>query len=387
MNMNESQREELQGILNTLVDNRLEDHKAKMVAKFTDMKDTVLQSRHAWAGDGAFDPHDESEGAMKERKERVGKYLQALYQHKAHQDPSGLEKFGGVGAVTKADMTEGTGNVGGYLVPDELQLDILSIAKESSVFLPRCRSYDMKSDTKKVPALDSYPSVAWHNEGESITQTNPVLGEITLSTTRLDAYVTASNELLEDSAFSTITWLSNLFTQAMAQEVDSQILNGTGAPCSGILTAAAGASVVMGSGLTNFSSVTPDHLSDMMRQLESVVLPGSFFVANEDTRHHLRTLKDSDGNYLLGDTGRVWGLPFYSRSVCPADADSAISTAFLALCNPEYFVVGLRHGSMRMDMDPYTLLDTYKTRIRVVQRLALTIGKSDAFCRLLTAAA
>ncbi len=371
------EKKELQGVLNELVDQRIKGHADAMEAKFNDLRNTVIGSLYPHRSDISSEDKANLEG--------LAGFFKAAYRHARHKDDRGFEEFGGLDAVIKADMLEGTGSQGGYLVPTEMENTVLRIAGESSLFLGRTRNVTMTSNTKKVPALNTRPSVAWHQEGEEITQTSPTLDEVELTAYRLDAYVTVSNELLEDSRVNIATWLAQEFTEAMALEVDYQILNGTGAPCSGILTSAAGHSVVMATGLTNFSSITPTYLSEMISKLDTTALAGAFFVLHQSVAHYLRTLTDDQGRYLVDlSNGTLWGLPLYTRNVCPST--SGADTAFVALCNPKYFLTGMRHGAMRIDLDPYTHFTTNKTNIRVIWRMALNIGKAAAFVRLLTAA-
>jgi HK97 family phage major capsid protein len=188
-----------------------------------------------------------------------------------------------------------------------------------------------------------------------------------------------------------VEFLNQLFIEAMAKEYDSQALTGTmsgTSPCSGILTAACGYSVVMGSGLTAFSSVTATHLSEMISKLKASVLPGAVFVMNPKVFHFVRTLKTSDGTPIYSpiggaQSGTIWGHRVVQCDSAPST--SAANTAFIAFGNFSFFLLGDRLTTA-LALDPYGKFEKYQTRVRWVRRLAPKIGRADAFVRLLTAA-
>ncbi|BEQ14499.1 phage major capsid protein [Desulfoferula mesophila] len=382
MFLSQEDKKEIRGalgpIIQGVVDEKTAVLEAKVDSRLLDLKDS-LQNLHPSFSGSRISREDRA------NLEGLAGLLKGAYRHSRHGDARALDEFGGLDAVMKTDMTEGTGSQGGYTVPTELEGSILRIAEESSLFLGKTRGVSMGSNQITVPALNTPPSVAWHSEGDTITQTSPTLDQVTLNVYRLDAYVTVTNELLEDSRANIANWLAQEFTEAMGKEVDNQIFNGTGTPCSGILTAAAGHSVVMSAGDTNFSAITPTYLSEMMSKMDSTALAGAFFAMNQAVAHYLRTLTDSNGRYLVDlSNGNLWGLPIHTREVCPSS--SGAETAFVALCNPRYFLTGLRYGMMQIDMDPYSNFTSNKTNIRVIWRMALNIGKAAAFVRLLTAA-
>jgi HK97 family phage major capsid protein len=326
------------------------------------------------------------------RATKVGQYLQDLYFAKRDRNPEAIQRIARLHAERKAALQEDTGSEGGYLVPTELENEIIYISKQAGLE-KFCRTLGMQHKTKTVPALDNWPSVAWHSEEASITETEPTFAEISLTAKRLDAYATISNELLEDAAPDVVGFLVEIFGQAVAQEIDNQILNGTGTPCSGVLTAAAGYSVVLGAGKTSFSSVSGDDLSQMISKIESGARNGARFVFHKTISHYLRVMKDGSNRYVnvaspaqmptVGMGMNFWGYPFEESDSAPST--SAANTPFGVFGNFYYFLLGNRSG-IKIDLDPYGLFTTNQTRVRIIRRVALAVGRPNAFCRLLTAA-
>jgi len=306
---------------------------------------------------------------------------------KKNQDLSALADIQAVQA--KAQMQEGTDSEGGYLVPDEYAWEIAKLARAKSFALNQCTVLNMGTDTLKLPAEASLVSVAWTAEEGGITESEPTFGQVQLTAKRLDGYAKVTNELLQDSNIDIVGLLTEQFAYAVGLELDNQVLNGTGDPVSGVLTAKAGYSVVMGSGETNFSSISADDLSNMIAQIDEGYDDNLLFIFNKLIMHYIRTLKDDNNNYIYakpgnGVPGTVWEIPYFQSAKAPKTTGA--NTAFVVLGNFKYFYIGRRVGSMSLDIDPYGLFTTYATRFRIVTRWGLAVAMAKAFCRLLTAA-
>jgi len=289
----------------------------------------------------------------------------------------------------KAAMQEDTASEGGYLVPDEFQMDLIQLARNKSFALDLCSVVNMSRDTLKLPKEAALVSVAWTAEESGITESEPTVGEVSLSAKRLDGYAKVSNELLADSAVDIVGMLTEQFAYATGLELDNQVLNGTGSPVSGVLTAAADYSVVLGTGEVNFSSISADDLSEMISKIDEGYQANLTFIFNKLIMHYIRILKDTTNNYIYakpgnGVPGTIWEQPYRQSSKGPSSTGA--NTAFVALGNFKYFYIGRRLGAMALDIDPYGLFTNYQTRFRMVTRWGLSIAQATAFCRLLTAA-
>lgn len=289
-------------------------------------------------------------------------------------------------AVEKADLNEGTDAEGGYTVPDEYQWDLIMLNKDQTFALNACKVIPMGSDRLKVPKELTRGSVAWKDEAATIDQSDPTFDQVTLTTDKLTALTVASNEYLADSQIDVVSLLTDQFSYAMGLEIDNQVLNGTGDPVSGVLTAAAGFSVVMSG--NHFSTITFTEISELIDKIPEGYDNNLNLVFNKTIKHYIRTLKDSQNRFLLNDPGgvtpgTVWEVPYIKTSQAPKT--SGTSTAFVALGNWSYFYIGRRNGQMSLDVDPYGNFTTDQTRFRMITRWAFAIAQANAFARLITA--
>ncbi len=289
----------------------------------------------------------------------------------------------------KAQLQEDTSSEGGYLVPVEYEWDIIQLARAKSFALDLCSIINMTRDILNVPSEASLISVAWTAEEGAMPQSEPTFGQVQLNARRLDGYGKVTNELLQDSAIDIVSLLVEQFAYAIGMELDNQVLNGTGTPVSGVLTAAAGNSVVMATGNTSFSAVTGTNLSDIVYTLNTGDLANARYILGRLGMHYVRTLKDSNNNFIFAKVGEqvggtIWGFPYFvSEKVTNT---SAANTAFISFGDFKKFYIGRRLGAMALDLDPYSLFTTYATQFRMVTRWGMAIGRASAFCRLLTAA-
>lgn len=316
-----------------------------------------------------------------EKKERYAKFLIDVIEARHNGD-----------AEAKAALQEGTAAEGGIVVPEEFTSEILAFARLQSFALRDCRVWPMSTDTRQIPAEDGAVSVNWTAEEGGITESEPTLAEVTLSAKRLDAYSKVSNELLMDAGVDIVSWLTELFAEAIGQELDNQVLNGTGSPCSGVLTAACGNSVVLGSGEVSFSSIDADDLSNCIASLPVNRIAGARWYFHRTLLHVFRTLKDSNNNYIYAKPGAgvpptIWEYPYTLSEKAPGTSTgSQANKAPIVFGNMRYFALGRRLQSMTLDLDPYGLFTNYQTRFRIVNRWGMSIGLPGGFCRIVTAA-
>ena len=327
---------------------------------------------------------------------KVSKQMEGLRHHYKDQNVADkvakmiLDVASGVSlSKAAADQNETTAADGGYLVLDAFDDMITKTAREQSVLMPLVNNKSVsRTDTFKFPSQLANVSLAWDAEG-TVTNTSATYAETSIAIKRLSGYLSISNELLMDSAYDITGDISEQFSYAMGQEMDNQILNGTGSPCSGVLTAAAGYSVVLGTGLDNFSNVTADDYSLAISKLTTVDSANATYVLGKLAAHYVRTLKDSNNapiyQEIAGSTpGTIYGIPQVTAN--NITDTSAASTAFAVLGDFKQFYLINRLGQMELMVDPYSDSVSYNTRFIWATRKGLGIRRSTGFVRMLTAA-
>lgn len=293
-------------------------------------------------------------------------------------------------ACKKTAYAEGSNAAGGYLVAPEYLWDMVMLARERTFALQECTVLPMGSNSLKVPTELTGVSVAWDDEAGAVDESEGTFGQVSLTAKRMNAYSKISNEMLADSAIDIVSLLTDQFGYAAALELDNEVLNGDGTKLmSGVLTAAAGYSVVLATGSTNFSAQTAINYSDMMYRLAEADAAVARFKVNRISTHYLRTLRDANGNFIWaspasGQPGTIWGAPY--RVSERITSTSAVSTAFAAFGDWKKVYLGRRLAFASLDVDPYSGFLTYQTNYRLVSRWAGAIARATAFVRGVTAA-
>jgi HK97 family phage major capsid protein len=318
-----------------------------------------------------------------EKKDRIAKWVisQIRMADRGKDWTNDIRKTYGDNALNEGDPASG-----GYTVPVEYSAEIMGFARLVSFALNECQVWPMSSMTKKVPKENALVSVAWTAEEVDLTETEPTFDEMTLTAKKLGGVGLMSNELLQDSEVDIVSILTSQFGEAIGQELDNQVLNGTGSPVSGLLTAACGLSVIMTPG-NAFSAITGNYLSDMIAKIPINKIAGARFVIGRVGLSYLRVNQSSAGGYLWGamadpDRNTLWGFPYIVTE--RVTNTTGTTTAFVLFGNLKNFAIGNRLTNMTLDLDPYSYFKSYRTQYRIVSRFALAIGQSSAFVRLLT---
>lgn len=291
-------------------------------------------------------------------------------------------------------------------VPVEWHNALMHFSREVSFALKLATVIPMKRKVLDVPKEKTGPTMTWiSTEGGSKTQTDATVGKCTLQAYPLAAYVITTEEFWEDSAIDPGPWLMDLVGEATGQEIDNQVLNGTGTPGLGILhTDCAENDSTQAVGENSFKDIHADDLSYMMSLIPKIRRTNAAFYMHREVLHYLRTLKDNNNAYIYAKPGEVpmhawsafagmkvptvWEYPVVESEQAPdISNDDAAFTPFIGFGDLKYYLIGLRHGSLKLLVDPYTYSTTDKILLRFVQRIGIDCCLGNAFARHLTNAA
>lgn len=294
--------------------------------------------------------------------------------------------------VTKAAMAEGTGSTGGYLVPEEQRMELLSYVRETSVALEDCTIINMASDVMTIPRELTKVSVAFTSEGNDATESDPTFDQVTLTANRMDAYSIASNELIQDTGVpgGVAGVLLAQFVEAIGQKIDSAVFNGTGSPVSGVFNYA-GYSQVFSSGSTNFSALLESDLRAIIAKIPSSRLANAKWYGHRSpVWTYIYGLKDSQNRLLFipsmnqANPHMLYGYPV--RLVEQAPSTSAAYTGFLVFGDLRGFYIGERLTNISLFVDPYSRSTKYQTLFLMFTRWAFAHALPNYYGRIVTAA-
>lgn len=209
---------------------------------------------------------------------------------------------------TKALNVEGTDSQGGYLVPDEYEMEVIKLLNDYGLFRQKCRVKTMGGKTFKQPKLLTGVTATFTNEAAAATESNPTFTQVVWNAKKLDVVTGLSQELYDDEDVDIISELAEITASAMSQKEDNQGFLGTGAPITGAFSAGSINSVVLAG--QNPNTMTWLKLVSMLTAIRSVGLK-KFGNSNPEWYMHrailniMLSLVDGQGRPML-DTDRVW---------------------------------------------------------------------------------
>lgn len=124
-------------------------------------------------------------------------------------------------------QSEGTNNVGGFLVPDPLASDLIYLREQFGVARRYARVYPMTSDVQLVPNATASTTVYYPGENTAITASDMTFAQVSLTAKKMAILTQVSKELNEDSVVDIGSMLARDMAYAMAREEDRVVFNST----------------------------------------------------------------------------------------------------------------------------------------------------------------
>lgn len=317
-----------------------------------------------------------------ETRVELAKFYALFLRANLFQDWKAREKFWSYyGPRLKTPLGD-TGNA--FPLPDIVESEILTFAREASVVLQYARIWQMTSDKQSFPSESAAVSVGW---GNTTSESEPGVTEVELEANELSAYSVVKNATLMDARSDIVSWLTSALAEAAGLELDNQAFNGSGTPFIGILNASgAGYSVTLTG--SSFADLSFSALSEMIAKLDGLKKQGARYWFHGQVLHYVRTLKDDNNRPIFYETvgaptsGTILGFPYSEVIKCPST--DAANTAFAAFGNLRFLAIGRRLDTATLSVDPYGLWTTNRTRYKLYQRWGMKVGLRNGLVRLLT---
>jgi HK97 family phage major capsid protein len=180
----------------------------------------------------------------------------------------------GIDTRYKAVLKEATNELGGVLVPEEVEQTIIDLREQFGVFRREARDEPMVSDTKVIPRRTGGVTAYFGDEAPAsgMTETDKSWDHVRLTAKKLYVLTRYSTEVGEDAIISIGDDLTNEIAYAFASKEDDCGFLGDGTSTYGGITGlinaiAAGSKVTAASGNTAFSTLDLTDFEDMVGKL------------------------------------------------------------------------------------------------------------------------
>lgn len=253
------------------------------------------------------------------------------------------------GELERKDFGEGSGGVGGYMVPDQFIATVMKLPMEQGIVRPRATVLPMETDTAKVPALNATSHAStffggmlgyWLAEADTITASSWTAKEIELNIATLASVGKVSKQLLNDSPLAISSLIERSFGEVLTFMEDQAFFDGDGTnKPQGIIGSACEVAVTR-------ASATDVTFADIVGMEAKFI--GSdergVYCANRDIIPKLYAIKDAGNNQLFipnvapGAPATLFGKPIIFTEKC-----SALGTkGDLILADWSYYIIGDR---------------------------------------------
>ncbi len=275
----------------------------------------------------------------------------------------------GLKRLEEKALSAGSGPDGGYLVPAELEREVLRRLSALSPIRALASVRVISGGTYKKAFSVSGPATGWVGETAARPQTaSPGLAELSFPAMELYAQPAATQTLLDDAVVDIDQWIADEVEQTFAEQEGAAFVNGDGvSKPKGFLASETVANsawtwgklgVVATGAAGAFPAANPsDGLVDLVYALKAGYRQNAAFVMNRKTQSVIRKFKDSQGHYLwqppasAGAPATLLGFPLVEAEDMPDIAANSLSVAFGDF-RRGYLVVD-RTG-VRILRDPYS---------------------------------
>ncbi|HWJ79082.1 MAG TPA: phage major capsid protein [Niallia sp.] len=208
-------------------------------------------------------------------------------------------------------MTSGSSSV----IPETVSDMIVRKLEETSPIFSQARKIQSVNGTVKIPRETSIGIASFVGEGQSLIQEAFSLGEVKLTQKRVGAFISATQQLINDSAIDMADYISSLLATRTYNAIEKSMLKGTGVEeFAGIVPNEEVFNHTLPVGVTD--QVLLDKLLDMTLSIHPDFLQGSQFIMSRPFFNRVSKLKDAAGKYYLQngtDNGKInyllFGLP------------------------------------------------------------------------------
>lgn len=271
---------------------------------------------------------------------------------------------------------------GGFLVPETMRAELLSVSLENAIVRPRATVIPMESQRLPMPCIDSTSNQSsvfggfvayWTEEGATLTESQANFGRIVLDASKLVVYSEVPNELVSDSAVSFTAFMDQMLPLVIGFYEDDSFMNGNGVgqPL-GFLNNPAAVSVAAEAGQAA-GTILWENIVKMYSRMLPSSLGNAVWIASINTFPELATMALSVGtggsavwlnNGADGPPMTILGRPVIFTEKAPALG----TTGDIAFVDLRYYLIGDRQA-MSATSSPHFKFNQDKTAFRIIERV------------------
>lgn len=277
-------------------------------------------------------------------------------------------KAAGLKRLEEKALSAGSGPDGGYLVPDNVEREVLRRLSGVSPIRAISSVRVISGGQYKRAFSVAGPASGWVGETADRPQTSgPGLAEMSFPTMELYAMPAATQTLLDDAVVDLDQWIAEEVETAFAEQEGSAFVSGDGVnKPKGFLASPTirdadwtwGKLGTVATGGASFPATSPsDVLLELIYALKAGYRQNACFVMNRKTQSVIRKFKDDNGQYLwapptsLGQAATLMGFPVVEAEDMP---DIGANTNAIAFGDFKRGYLVVDRAGIRILRDPYS---------------------------------
>jgi HK97 family phage major capsid protein len=262
------------------------------------------------------------------------------------------------GAEQRA-LSEGIDTAGGFLVPPDIQAEVLQRTAQSAIFRRLARVVNTSRDRVVFPRVEANTSSGsiyssgfvggWAGETPTFTDTDPTFGTFEITIKKARVATKLSNDFIADSATNILSWLAVNGAENMALVEDNAFIIGAGTSLVplGILNDT-GITTVLIENSNSANNISNDSTSiaagtssghriiDLAYALPAQYTANAVWVVSRNTEGKIRKLGDTSGRFLWPEMSgsalgaapsSLLGFPLYNSDWVQNDGTDANKVA------------------------------------------------------------
>lgn len=200
-------------------------------------------------------------------------------------------------------LREGITNSGGFTFPDKAGKQFTAALGRDNLFRRLATFTRIPEGSARALAVDSTAEANWVGESTAFPEQEDSFAFHSFKTNKLTSLAKFKKDFIADNAFDLEDYVISHFARRFGRAEERAFLNGNGTtePC-GLLHELNGAQVGV---TTAGSQPTFDEVVALYFSLKPEYRSRAVWLMNDETLMHLRTLKDTAGNYLYFDAPRT----------------------------------------------------------------------------------
>jgi HK97 family phage major capsid protein len=291
---------------------------------------------------------------------------------------------------------------GGVLVPPEQANEIIRLVSNFGLARKLCRIMPMTREVMRLPVATYGPTTlvgqnitssgankAVTTEASGVGQSTQAFTRPEMVATRLMALDNISLEVDEDSTPDLMSFLVDVFAEAVALAEDFQVLRADHTPFTGVMVETGTAGIhTLPSGSTSFKNIKWNDLIAIYNKVDEKLQENGVWVMSNYVWNQIQTaMVDNNGRpFNLADNvssvteaspRRLLGRPVYTSTVMPKAADDTSGSKFLIYGDFKHAIFGDRKR-MSIDISPHAGFTTGELVMRVMERFAFVcVNQAD----------